>query len=71
MKAKIYIPYAQGDCVRGFRYGREINAKEYAKMELDEYNTHTIYLSYPVKNGCREMLNIRYNPDKNKHFIVK
>lgn len=29
MKAIFYIPYAQGDCVRGFRYGKEISAKDY------------------------------------------
>lgn len=64
MKAKIYIPYAQGDCVRGFRYDREINAKEYAKMELDEYNTH--------KRGVDQMVstsmgyNMAINPFKKR-----
>lgn len=40
MKAIIYIPYAQGDCVRGFSYDKEISAKDYTKMEIDEYNSH-------------------------------
>lgn len=48
MEAKIYIPYAQGDCVKGFVYGRDISPKEYTKMEIDEYNGH--------KNGVDQMV---------------
>lgn len=64
MKAKFYIPYAQGDCVRGFRYDREIKAKEYAKMELDEYDSH--------KRGVDQMVttsmgyNMAINPFKKR-----
>ena len=64
MKAKFYIPYAQGDCVRGFTYGREISAKEYTKMELDEYNSH--------KRGVDQMVttsmgyNMAINPFKKR-----
>lgn len=72
MKAKFFIPYAQGDCVRGFRYGREIKAKEYAKMELDEYNTHKRGVDQMVTTsiGCNMAINpfkkrkIDYNKQK-------
>ena len=40
MKATIFIPYANGDCVRGFRYDKHISREQYAKMQLDEYNGH-------------------------------
>jgi len=72
MKAKFFIPYAQGDCVRGFRYGREIKAKEYAKMELDEYDTHKRGVDQMVTTsmGCNMAINpfkkrkIDYNKQK-------
>lgn len=52
MKAKIYIPYANGDCVRGFRYDKHITREQYAKMQLDEYNGH--------KNGIDFMVDTRF-----------
>lgn len=66
MKAKFYIPYAQGDCVRGFSYDREIKAKDYARMELKEYNDH--------KRGVDQMVsssmgyNMAINPFKKRKF---
>lgn len=52
MKAKIYIPYANGDCIRGFRYDKHITREQYAKMQLDEYNSH--------KDGIDFMVDARF-----------
>lgn len=59
MKATIYIPYANGDCVRGFKYDKQITAKEYVNMETTEYIEH--------KDGVDNMMpslgyNIAVNP---------
>lgn len=41
MKATIYIPFANGDAVNGFKYeGEELTAKKYVKMEENEYYGH-------------------------------
>lgn len=66
MKAKFYIPYAQGDCVRGFSYGKEISAKDYIDMEIKEYNGH--------KRGVDQMVqtsmgyNMAINNFKKRHI---
>lgn len=41
MKATVYIPFANGDAVNGFRYdGEELTSKKYVRMEEDEYYNH-------------------------------
>lgn len=59
MIAKFYLPYSQGDCVRGFTYDRDISAEEYSKMELNEYNSHKngIDQIFPTRIGYNMAIN--------------
>lgn len=56
---------SNGDVLRGIfksendkRSDSAITKLKTHQQKLTHIITHTIYLSYPVKNGCREMLNI-------------
>lgn len=40
MKATIFIPYANGNCVTGFKYDKPLSMKEYVEMETKEYDEH-------------------------------
>lgn len=40
MKATIFIPYANGNCVTGFKYDKPMSMKQYVEMETKEYNDH-------------------------------
>ena len=41
MKVILYIPFANGDAVNGFKYeGEELTAPKYVKMEENEYYGH-------------------------------
>lgn len=52
MKGIIYVPYANGSCVTGFKYDKPLTSKQYVKMETDEYNDH--------KDGVMHMMYERY-----------
>ncbi|MCD8207531.1 MAG: hypothetical protein LUD72_06320 [Bacteroidales bacterium] len=61
MKGTIYIPYANGDCEKGFKYeGEKITKERYADIMKKEYSSH--------KGGIDEMMeyqwgnNIAINP---------
>lgn len=40
MKGIIYIPYANGNCVTGFKYDKPLSMREYVEMETKEYQDH-------------------------------
>lgn len=40
MKGIIYIPYANGNCVTGFKYDKPLSMQEYVRMETQEYDDH-------------------------------
>lgn len=40
MKGIIYIPYANGNCVTGFKYDKPLSIKDYVAMETKEYQDH-------------------------------
>ena len=70
MKVTLYIPFANGDAVNGFKYeGEELTSKKYVKMENDEYYGH--------RDGVDEMVvtslgnNMAYNPFKKRKINVK
>lgn len=70
MKATIYIPFANGDAVNGFRYeGRDIKGAEYAKMENDEYYEHRDGVDQMVGNCLGN--NIAYNPYQKRVINAK
>lgn len=70
MKVTLYIPFANGDAVNGFKYeGEELTAKKYVKMEETEYYGH--------KDGVDQMVvssfgnNMAYNPFQKRKINVK
>lgn len=52
MVATLHVPYGYGDCVGGFKYGKEIEQEEYAKMLIKDYNAHC--------NGIDDMMTSRF-----------
>lgn len=65
MQATIFIPYANGDCIRGFVYkGKTLTRQEYDKLIREEYLQH--------KDGIDEMMtnqlgyNISFNNFKKR-----
>ena len=70
MKVTLYIPFANGDAVNGFKYeGEELTARKYVKMEETEYYGH--------KDGVDQMVvtsfgnNMAYNPFQKRKVNVK
>mgnify|MGYP006967381399 CR=1 FL=1 len=50
MKVTLFIPFANGDAVRGFNYeGEELTAKKYVKMEEKEYYVPETGFSFKYK----------------------
>lgn len=52
MKGILYIPYGNGDAVKGFKYDKPLTAAKFVKMETDEYENH--------KDGVDTMMYTRY-----------
>ena len=52
MKGIISIPYANGNCVRGFKYDKPLSAQQFVQMEKKEYYDH--------KDGVDTMMVTRY-----------
>lgn len=70
MKATIYIPFANGDAVNGFKYeGEELSAKKYVKMENDEYYNHKQNVDYMVTSSLGN--NMARNPYQKRKINVK
>ena len=70
MKATIYIPFANGDAVKGFCYeGEELTANKYVKMEEDEYYTHKDGVDHMVVSSLGN--NMAYNNYKKRTINVK
>ena len=70
MKATIYIPFANGDAVKGFCYeGEELTAKKYVKMEENEYYGHKDGVDYMVVSSLGN--NMAYNNYKKRKINVK
>ena len=65
MKATIYIPFANGDAVKGFHYeGEELTAKKYVKMEESEYYGHKDGVDHMVVSSLGN--NMAYNNYKKR-----
>lgn len=70
MKAVIYIPFAMGDAVNGFKYeGEEITPKKYVKMENDEYYQHKDGVDYMVVSSLGH--NMAYNSYEKRKINAK
>lgn len=70
MKVTLYIPFANGDAVNGFRYeGEEITPKKYANMEYKEYNDHKDGVDHMVITSLGN--NMSYNPYQKRKINVK
>lgn len=63
MKATIYIPYANGNCVTGFKYDKPLSMQEYVAMETKEYNDHY--------QGVDTMMYERYGDNMSINFYKK
>jgi len=70
MKVTLYIPFANGDAVNGFRYeGEELTAKKYVNMENTEYYNHKDGVDHMVITSLGN--NMAYNPYKKRKINVK
>lgn len=70
MKSIIYIPFANGDAVNGFKYeGEELTPKKYVKMEEHEYYDHKECVDYMVVSSLGN--NMSYNTYKKRKINVK
>ena len=70
MKATIYIPFANGDAVKGFRYdGEELTAKKYVKMEENEYYGHRDGVDHMVVSSLGN--NMAFNNYEKRKINVK
>ena len=70
MKVTLYVPFANGDPEKGFKYeGEELTAKKYVKMEEEEYYTHKQGVDHMVVTSLGE--NMAYNTYKKRKIKVK
>ena len=70
MKVTLYIPFANGDAVNGFKYeGEELTAKKYIKMEEDEYYGHRRSVDHMVITSLGN--NMSYNDYEKRKINVK
>lgn len=70
MKVTLYIPFANGDAVNGFKYeGEELTAKKYIKMEEDEYYGHRRSVDHMVITSLGN--NMSYNNYEKRKINVK
>ena len=70
MKVTLYIPFANGDAVTGFKYeGEELTAKKYVKMEEKEYYGHKDGVDHMVVTSLGN--NMAYNPYQKRKINVK
>lgn len=70
MKVTLYIPFANGDAVKGFNYeGEELTAKKYVKMEENEYYGHKDGVDHMVVTSLGN--NMAYNPYQKRKVNVK
>lgn len=70
MKVVLYIPFANGDAVNGFKYeGEALTAKKYVKMEEDEYYGHRDGVDTMVVSSLGN--NMAYNSYQKRKINVK
>lgn len=70
MKVTLYIPFANGDAVSGFKYeGEELTPKKYVKMEEKEYYDHKDGVDYMVVTSLGN--NMAYNTYHKRKVNVK
>lgn len=70
MRCTMYIPFANGDAVNGFRYdGDELTPKKYVKMENDEYYGHREGVDHMVVSSLGN--NMAYNSYQKRKINVK
>lgn len=70
MKVTLYIPFANGDAVNGFKYeGEELTAPKYVKMEEKEYYGHKDGVDHMVVTSLGN--NMAYNPYQKRKINVK
>lgn len=64
MKATLYVPYSNGDCVNGFQSDRgEIPAQQYAKLVVDEH--------YKFRDGIDSTVRARYSQNMSINTFEK
>jgi hypothetical protein len=68
MEVTLYIPYANGDCVNGFRYDKPLSTKEYVKMETTEYESHKRGVDTMISTQLGQ--NIAYNNYEKRRIDV-
>lgn len=70
MKVTLYIPFANGDAVNGFKYeGEKLTPKKYADMEETEYYEHRDGVDHMVITSFGN--NMSYNPYQKRKIKVK
>lgn len=70
MKVQIFIPYANGDCSKGFKYDKPITRQEYVAQQTKEWRERRVGVHTMVTNPETEALgtNIANNPWEKRHF---
>lgn len=70
MDIQIFIPYANGDCSKGFKYDKPITRQEYVAQQTKEWKERREGVHTMVTNPETEKLgyNIAINPWKKRHF---
>lgn len=64
MRATLYVPYSNGDCVNGFAYeGAEIGANSYAKAMIEQYRKY--------RDGIDEVFQTRFTHNMSANFFNK
>ena len=70
MKVTLYIPFANGDAVNGFKYeGEALTAKKYVEMEETEYYDHKDGVDHMVVTSLGN--NMAYNPYQKRKINVR
>lgn len=70
MRAVLYVPYSNGDCINGFKYDKHIDQKTYAQAMIDSYNQHKDGVDMMVMNSDGIGMNMARNPfrkERNKY----
>lgn len=70
MNVQIFIPYANGDCSKGFKYDKPITRQEFVAQQTKEWKDRRIGVHEMVTNPLTEKLgyNIAINPYEKRHF---
>lgn len=69
MKAKIFVPFSNGDCVNGFKYENgDISQKEYANMMIKEYMKYRDSIDETVRKSYSKNMSINPFAKENNEY---